>query len=569
MQKTLNIKSALIFFSFLLFASFIHPFHFELHTTYFHDILTIVGLLIAFSYFATVESPRLIFPKILWLPLGLIFMIVMQFLLKIALWPEDLLLPILYFFLVILALIVGATYAAQSGGPELICRSIAIAYLLAALLSVLMQFIQIAGIDAMPFVMTIGKDTQPFMRPYANVAQPNQLALLQCLSFASVWLLYQRHVIGSRISFLLVLVLIIGLVLTQSRIGWIIVPVFCIVSFFNFKHERSINRWFLLMFMAIYALLTINLPTFGQLFGFASGSALEHVGGRSERWVLIQHAWHMILTHPWLGVGWFGFGPEQIKIATDFSAGTYAQHSHNLVLNFAAELGLPAAIIFFFCLTWWLIKCCVSSEQTIVRRFINFIFIALFIHSMVEYPLWYSYFLIPASMLMGTMHQLRWPSEGKLVSPIKILSVFLFSGAILVGVTMSFQRVTLGSDRLRLNSLGYAVDMSPTERPEITFFPQFYDYFRFVKSTVSEGMSEQEIVFSEVVCQRFGYAFMLNKLANIYALNNFPEKALKTLLVLQRLHPYSYSEYYGYWSAAAAKNIRYAKILQLIPKPDA
>ncbi|MEA9980104.1 hypothetical protein, partial [Pseudomonas sp. RTS4] len=91
-----------------------------------------------------------------------------------------------------------------------ICLSFAIAHLLAGLLSVIMQLVQITGIDATPAVMFIARESQPFMRPYANVAQPNQLALLFCFSLASVWYLYQRRFFNQWASVLLVLVLLIG-----------------------------------------------------------------------------------------------------------------------------------------------------------------------------------------------------------------------------------------------------------------------------------------------------------------------------------------------------------------------
>lgn len=568
MPAPLKIKSALSIFAFFLFASFIHPFHFEPYTTYFNDILTILGLLIVLSYIATADVPRMIFPKIILIPLGIIVVVTIQVLLKIVYWPDDLLIPFLYFLLVLLAFILGASFSGSVHGAEAICQGIAVAYLSAALLSVVMQIIQAAGIDAMPFVMPILRDTQPFMRPYANVAQPNQLALLQCLSMASVWWLYQRRMLGSWTSISITLFLLWGLVLTQSRIGWIIIPIFGIICFFDSKDERPLNAWLLLFFVLIYGVLVLSLPTIGHILGIASGSVGDHVGGRSERWVLMQQAWSMALKHPWLGVGWFGFGVEQVKIASDFSAGTYARHSHNLILNFAAELGFPAAILFFSALVWWFVKCSVLPQTTMISRFANLIFIAVFVHSMVEFPLWYSYFLIPVSLLMGMMHQLRWPSLGISVRPVLIFSVFLLAGSILVAVTLSFQPVTLGYDTLHLKSLGYAVDITHTDRPAFTFFPQFFDYFKFAKSTVYERMSKQDIEFAERISQRFGYPHILNKLANIYALNGRPKDAIQAMLTLQRLHPSSYPEYYDNWQHAATIDARYALIFQSMPKRD-
>lgn len=568
MLSPIKTKTALTIFSFFLFASFIHPFRFEPHTSYFHEILTILGLLIVLSYVATAENPRLVFPKLLFFPVAIIVVIVIQLLLKISLWPEDFLIPILYFMLVGLAFVIGASLASQAQGAQDICQALAVAYVSAALLSVVMQMIQVAHINAMPFVMPIASGAQPFLRPYANVGQPNQLALLQCLAMASVWWLYQRRAFGVIASVSAIVFLIAGLALTQSRIGWIIAPIFAGLCVRRVEGEKPVSGVLILLFVTGYIAFVFSLPYVGEIFGFSTGSVERHIGGRSERWVLIQQAWHMALNHPWLGVGWFGFGGEQARIASAFSAATYSEHSHNLILNFAAELGLPLTIIIFFGLSWWFIQCCLLPKATVISRFSNLALIALFVHSMVEFPLWYSYFLIPASLLMGAAHQLRWPSRGILLKPYIIFAVFLVSSSILVAITLSYQKVTLAHDTMHLRGLGYQVDMVLTEKPAFTFFPQLYDELTLAKSTVSDRMSADEIAFAERVSQRFANDHLLNKMANIYALNGRPQQSAQAMLTLQRLHPFLYAKYYDDWKAVAINDARFAVVLQSIPKPD-
>jgi len=48
-------------------------------------------------------------------------------------------------------------------------------------------------------------DAQSFMRPFANVAQPNQLALILCMGLASLWYLFQKFRLGALISCVLAL----------------------------------------------------------------------------------------------------------------------------------------------------------------------------------------------------------------------------------------------------------------------------------------------------------------------------------------------------------------------------
>ncbi len=572
MASKKNIALSLSISGFFVLFSYLHPYHIHPYRTYYHDALAIIGLLIVYSFVIKHDFVTITFPKLLLLPVAVILLTVYQVIFGLTVAPHDLLFPFIYLFLFCLALIVGATFAHQASGSELICLSFAIAHLLAGLLSVIMQLIQITGIDATPAVMFIARESQPFMRPYANVAQPNQLALLFCFSLASVWYLYQRRFFNQWASVVVVLVLLMGLALTQSRIGWMIVPAFALVHMFKTQDERSISRWFLVVMVLLYAALVFGLPIMGQHVGFASGSVAEHIGGRSERMVLMQQAWHMATQHPWLGVGWFGFGPEQVRIAADFGSTTYAEHSHNLILNLAAELGFPATILICLGLAWWAIQCFFIKAVTVPIRFAGLFFVAVFVHSMVEFPLWYAFVLIPVGILMGMVHQLRWPSEGVLLGrPAKSVITVILGGAFLFMalITWDYQRVTAGFRVLRWQQSGYVVDISPSERPAFTLFPQFFDYFKLTKMVAREGMSDTDIAFAERMSHRFGYVHVLSKMAEIYTLNGKPEQAARTMQTLQRLHPIAYPEYYDYWKAQAALDVRYEVVFKTMLARDA
>ncbi|MDY7538768.1 Wzy polymerase domain-containing protein [Undibacterium sp. RTI2.1] len=565
-------KLSLAIFALLLLVSYIHPHHVHPYRTYYHDFLTIFGLLVLSVGILIATTPRLSFPQLLLIPILLIGFVFLQLTGNVASSLPDTLIPLLYIALIAVAFIIGATFAIQTQYVELICLSFAIAHLLAGLLSVIMQLVQITGIDATPAVMFIARESQPFMRPYANVAQPNQLALLFCFSLASVWYLYQRRFFNQWASVLLVLVLLIGLALTQSRIGWMIVPAFALVCMFKTQDGHSVSRWFLAVLVLLYAALVFGLPIMGQHVGFASGSVAEHIGGRSERMVLMQQAWHMATQHPWLGVGWFGFGAEQVRIAADFGSTTYAEHSHNLILNLAAELGFPATILICSGLAWWAVQCFFIKAVTVPIRFAGLFFVAVFVHSMVEFPLWYAFVLIPVGILMGMVHQLRWPSEGVLLGrPAKSVIAVILGGAFLFMalITWDYQRVTTGFRVLRWQQSGYVVDISPSERPAFTLFPQFFDYFKLTKMVAREGMSDTEIAFAERLSHRFGYVHVLSKMAEVYTLNGKPEQAARTMQTLQRLHPISYPEYYDYWKAQAALDARYEVVFKTMPARDA
>ncbi|MDQ2733532.1 MAG: Wzy polymerase domain-containing protein, partial [Pseudomonadota bacterium] len=80
-----------------------------------------------------------------------------------------------------------------------------------------------------------------------------------------------------------------------------------------------------------------------------------------------------------------------------------------LVLNFAVELGLPLALLVLGLMTfalWKALKNAVQEGRAVldrapVQRAAFVIVFMVAVHSMLEYPLWYAYFLLPTAFAFG------------------------------------------------------------------------------------------------------------------------------------------------------------------------
>ena len=554
---------ALIIFGALLLSAYLHPYHIHPFRTYYHDALAVLGTLIAFGLLAFAARPRLHLPALSWLPLAIVLMLLLQMALGLV-SIENIVFPLMYLLLASLAMVLGATWASLAGGADKVCLMLSVAHLAAALVSVMMQSVQMAGLDMSPFIM-VGSA----VRPYANVAQPNQLALLLCFGLASIWWLYQAQRLGRSAAVVLVLVLLWGLSLTQSRIAWIILPLFALYCARQREGQYAVHRFLLLFFLVTYAGFVFGLPMLGKVFGVGSTSVVDRIGGRSERMVLMQQAWTMASQHPWLGVGWFGFAAEQVRIGADFTPSTYAEHAHNLPLNFAAELGWPFTLLLGGYLLWWAWRvffCRMMGSQSTSLGLAALCLMAVGVHSMVEFPLWYAYVLLPIAVLMGMANQLRRPSYGVAVPSIAVVSVAAFGGLLLVLVTFDYQRVVAG---FKAQRPGYEAAKAALVRPSLTLFGDYFSYFELMKMAPKAGMSALDIAFVENMSRRFGYVHVLNKLAEVYALNGQPAKALRMMVTLQRLHPDSYPGYFDFWKGQSDLDPQYAAVFASMPKRNA
>jgi len=545
------------------------PYHTTPYVAFYNEWLALFGVFIVLVLLAQQKFNPIRLPWLAIIPICLALIIIIQVLFGLLTVSWDAFLPVIYLLEATVAILLGATFCAQPKGAPRLCVALAWAHLVAGLISVGLATLQLVGKEALltSFVMPMPHDIA--IRPYANLGQPNQLALLFCLALASVWWLFQSDRLRSSIAILMALLLLWGLVLTQSRIGWLITPLF---AFFigvwrNNMTFKPIPIVLLVVLVTGYFCSVLALPSLADLLSATTISASEHISTGLVRLVLLQQAFEISLTYPWFGAGWYEFGPQQLKIAADFSPSMYVIHAHNIVLNFAAELGWPVTITVFLTLGYWFYSCCLRpNQQKILSKEVGFatlFFSAVLVHSLVEFPLWYAYLLIPMAFLLGMVHQEQLGTKAIQISRVYLLALSLLMALGLVGVATDYRCLVLGFRAFGWENIGLKADEGSTEQPAFTLFPQFYDYFHFAKTKARAGMSSQDIAFMEFVAKRFAYPPVLMRMTFVYALNNRPDDALRTMKTLKKLHEEHYPEAYQAWkNMAGAEPEKYAGIFK-------
>ncbi len=256
---------------------------------------------------------------------------------------------------------------------------------------------------------------------WGNMNQPNHLAsylafgLAACAFFAS----YCRR---AWLPLMLVgLVLLLGMVLTFSRISWLhIVIVGGLAGLLWTKDQRGVRRWLLacaplVLLAVVYQLLDglvahANLLWHWGLPGSVGDRMQEGAGLRRLLWT---HAWYMFLAHPWLGGGWGDYAWNQFVQTDALGRVEMSFNAHNIVLDQLAKvgvLGLLAVALPVLGFVWSLRKRCVTPGLMLLLA----ILMVTGAHSMLEYPLHYVFFLLPCAFALGYLDErtLRAPSAG-------------------------------------------------------------------------------------------------------------------------------------------------------------
>ncbi len=250
-------------------------------------------------------------------------------------------------------------------------------------------------------------------RSVGNVQQPNQLGtLLMWSSFAvgGLALLGQiRWWFAALCWFMLTAVL----VWTGSRTGLVALGLFCAWGLLQSGLTRRLRcaacvqpAWALL----VCAATVWWSHHFGGLF-YANSRAAQSGGDvTSGRKALWSACTDLIMQHPWAGLG-----AGRFKFAWLFSdlpdrhAGVYG-HSHNLVLQWVLDFGLPRAVALTTCLAllvgtvlWrWLItrRRSDSGSTALAGPWLGILLVVLF-HAQLEHPLTFAYLLLPAAWALG------------------------------------------------------------------------------------------------------------------------------------------------------------------------
>ncbi|MBE2241203.1 MAG: O-antigen ligase C-terminal domain-containing protein [Burkholderiaceae bacterium] len=245
-------------------------------------------------------------------------------------------------------------------------------------------------------------------RAAGNLRQPNHLSSLLLWSLVALAWLAGRRRVGRAATIGLGGLLLAGVVLSASRTGMLGVLLLGAWGLADRRLPRGVRAG-LIGAPVAFALLWLGLAALAHdshhLFG--GDAQLDKGDISSSRFAIWANTLALIAAHPWLGVGWGEF--NFVWTLTPFPGRPVAffDHTHNLPLQFAVELGLPLAALVLALLgiaLWRAFKAAGETRDdaehaTLRAAFVMVLLMAL--HSQLEYPLWYAHFLLPTAFAFG------------------------------------------------------------------------------------------------------------------------------------------------------------------------
>jgi O-antigen ligase len=242
-------------------------------------------------------------------------------------------------------------------------------------------------------------------RAAGNLRQPNHLASLMMWAAVAAVFITERRCWRAALAPLL-FACVFTIVLSASRTGYAGIAMLALWGAVDRKLSRGARLALLatpLMLGASWWLMSLWSAESGHAFGAAS--RLAEGAGSPSRLAILRDAWQLTLANPWLGVGWGEFNFAWSLTPFPNRPIAFFDHTHNLPSQLAVELGLPWAAAVLALLGWALYKAwrgtLAQDNDAPMRRAALMIVLTVGLHSLVEYPLWYAYFLLPACFALG------------------------------------------------------------------------------------------------------------------------------------------------------------------------
>lgn len=508
----------------LIVLGFLADLHFYPWGSYYNELLPVVGCLLIGLKCVVFRPDKVPFSFIL----GILFfcLTLIQWVCGNVLYFGDAYLVGLYF----LGFAVAAYFGASSVGTKInLVGELALVFLFSAILSgyvAMSQWLDLSNI----YLWRV--DVPPGLKPYANIAQPNNLASLLVVGFVSLVYFKLKHVVSPAVFWCMAPIMLLMVALPASRTTLVQYAVIVVLLVYwgwsGVLEQGEFKR--LVGLVLVGGCIWLCMPSISELL------LLSGEGRKITQELVRPLIWKMVISwmgyHPVLGSGWLQFGLLQTGSAMNFPATPYFEYAHNIVLDFLVADGLVfGSLAAILCLAWWLLGVGRAKDFEVVYSLL--VISVLLTHAMLEFPLYYAYFLAPVGFLVGVV-------DGRLNRCVTFVRVFLIGRLLycvffvaMVILVIDYAKLESHYRSLRFASAGLGGQVAP-----VSFYAlsQWEDFFEFTRMLPEAGLSSDEIFRAKRVADRFPFPPAMFKYSMVLALNGRAVDAKEEILRIRKMH---------------------------------
>ncbi len=528
----------------LLLGSWLQPLHIQPWVSWHSEVLAFAGLAwimgVQMLEMKRAGESHLVLPKAALIPMVLGLYALIQFSLGQIEFFGDALVIAIYMLACGAAITAGYRWGSkpvllqQVRTTETLLEQIAWAVLLGAFLSVGIMLIQALGIwTSIEWIVR----TEGYRRPGGNVAQTNHMATLILMGTASLAWLYETRRLGAVAAGMLQLMLVLGLAMTESRTGLLSALVLTFWWFSRrgvFERVRGVRP-------VVYAWVGLLLLVWAWPIFLESGYYLNSEGaGRIHVGVGVRRVVWVQLLEAALQRPWAGWGLREVSEAHNTVLHLYHEsapftYAHSLPIDLVVGLGFPLALLLLGVCGYWLWSR-MKKADTPAGWYYLALALPLAVHSLLEFPHAYAYFLIPVLLAIGM-------AEGSAVQRgtmrIRLAQAAIGAGALFLLMAWSVvEYVAIEEDFRVARFEALLIGKTPDDYkvPDTILLTQLDAMLKATRYKPAPGMAAKEVELLRQAAMRFPWPAIQNRYALSLALNGHPQEAVRQMQVMRAMH---------------------------------
>jgi len=384
----------------LISLAWLLPIHYRPWVTYTGELYAFFAL---FALCAIFIKQKIQVPKIT-VPLVILSIIpFIQFFAGQVFFFSNALMAFAYIFAFWMAIVIGYNLSVGPFNREQTFTYVCYIFLISGTLTGLIGFLQWLNLDeVLPGITRLRS-----ARPYANFAQPNNMATFLLMSLLAGLYLYEKKKIATKWLILTTMMMLITLALSQSRTSW--VACICIILYLGYQQFKGYIhiKWYIITaWSVLFVGLIFLFPAISGYLTQLTDTQIKSVDiarratGDMSRLAIWQQMIHAVEYKPWFGYGFYQTGVAYTTISEFFQGPVWIRSAHNFILDFILWNGLIVGVPFLAYFGYWSYQ--LNRHVNSIESVIGILMIGVFVvHALLEFPQNYAYFLLPVGFILG------------------------------------------------------------------------------------------------------------------------------------------------------------------------
>lgn len=378
-------------------------------------------------------------------------------------------------------------------------------------------------------------------RPYANFAQPNNMATFLVMALMSCLYLYEKKKIQTKWLFICAAIIIMGVALSQSRTAWVAtIAILLYLAFYQYKGIIRLKWYYSIAWFSFFVTCIVAFPLLSQLAVQAidadvvqSRDVVARATGDMSRLAIWQQMLTAIQARPWFGYGWYQTSVAFVSISDTVQGPVWIRSAHNLIIDFLLWNGLVIGLPFlaYFGYLGYQMQRWVKTPESVI----GILMIGTFLtHAMFEFPQHYAYFLLPVGFILGTV--LAQNPKIKIIVMPSIGMKFIFAVGLLLLIVI-YRDYDVAVPKLG-QSIRYEQQPEKiTNQQPIYLLTEFNHRIDWIRLNPYSKVSSEQIQEGEQMVLSYPTKYNLIKYAKLLAFNGYEDEAkhqLQRLKVIQK-----------------------------------